>query len=430
MSNAQAEKSTHAAPPPDGGGGDDLAKQVESLLTQVDTLASELAVPEETPALADTPIQVPPEEPADPGDVVADAGVTQDAVESQAAEPSAARPDEDDSSPAADVVADPRPASSTVADAGQGSAVAQPAVNVVEDSHASAPENIDELDAQLAHLTDSLIQEAKSGDDADHASNEDLEAAANAISDAVTETQYAPPAPAASVSAEPVAAPASVVQPHPAATEHPERVHASPTPVHTPEHKPAPSGHVESKSEGPSIVTRAKLAAGSMLGKASGQAGELALNTLSMPLRSQPVAVRDTLGWVALATLFWATCLWAYMLLFYKPPMPEPPSNPTALVATADGEHGQGHAGVEGEGHASGSHSAPSSHAPAKAAASHAAKPAKAEGHGEKTASKEGGHGGAAAPKKFDKPILDQFTVVPAAGAKPAKKEAGHGGGH
>ncbi len=165
-------------------------------------------------------------------------------------------------------------------------------------------------------------------------------------------------------------------------------------------------------------------------GRASGTAGRLAVSTLSLPMRSQPVAVRDTLGWVALATLFWATCLWAYMLLFYKPPTPEPPSNATALIATNGGEHGEGHGATEGEAHTPAPHGGAPSHAPAKSTASHAAKPAKSDGHGEKSASKEDGHGGAAAPKKIDKPILDQFTVVPAPGAKPAKKEAGHGGGH
>jgi hypothetical protein len=184
----------------------------------------------------------------------------------------------------------------------------------------------------------------------------------------------------------------------------------------------------EVKPKGPSIAARTKVAAHALLGKVGGAAGRLALSTLSMPMRSQPVAVRDTLGWVALATLFWAACLWAYMLLFYKPPTPAPPSNATALVATGGGEHGEGHGAAEGGAHAPAPHGAAPSHAPAKSTGSHATKPAKADGHGEKTAAKEGGHGGAAAHKKIDKPILDQFTVVPAAGAKPAKKEAA--GGH
>gem|GEM_PF-6897691 len=470
MTKAQADKSTHAPGASASAKSDaaptlDLASQVEALLSQVEELAQDLAVPAETLAPIDVPLEPNAETeveseivsaPAEPN-VGDDAEVVLESVAgagSTEPEPSVAKSEDAAEDAASAKAEEPTEAAAVDAVPIAAAADAPAATDDVAPTDAPVVENIDELDQQLASLTDNLISEADAPTDAEASLvDEDSETkdASEAESDSTAATEPAP-APVASKEPEPVTA--AAVTPVPAAA------HAAPAaaPVSKPAPQPAPElprepahaskdSHagdaVAAKPVGPSVLTLARAAAFSLVGKIAATIASLVLKGLSAPLRSQPVMVRDTLGWVALATMFWAGCLWAYMLLLYKPPMPEPPSNAVAIVEGAGGGHGAPHgtSAAHGEGgeHGGGKTHTPTAAPASKAASSHAAPsshkstPAKKDDHA-KTAKKDdggGGHGGApAGPKKFDKPILDQFTAVPAAGTKPAKKEEPKSGGH
>ncbi len=56
------------------------------------------------------------------------------------------------------------------------------------------------------------------------------------------------------------------------------------------------------------------------------------VSVLSAPLASAPRIVRDTVGWFALWTLFLAACVWAYVLFVHKPAKPHGHAAPLGLV--------------------------------------------------------------------------------------------------
>jgi hypothetical protein len=58
----------------------------------------------------------------------------------------------------------------------------------------------------------------------------------------------------------------------------------------------------------PSLATRLKPMACS--------AGAIVLSPIAKVLDDQPRVVRDTIGWIGLATVFYAICLWSYALIF------------------------------------------------------------------------------------------------------------------
>jgi hypothetical protein len=152
------------------------------------------------------------------------------------------------------------------------------------------------------------------------------------------------------------------------------------------------------------IFAGAGKAVGSILGVATP-----ALAVLSAPLAKKPRIVRDSIGWIAVNTVFCASCLWGYML-FLRPAdvaeqhvafdlahseLPEVPSHADAHGAAADG-HGE----------------------------------AKDDGHG----AKDDGHGGkgdakADAKKAYKPPSRKPPTKAERAKAKP-KEDAGGGGHH
>ncbi len=73
------------------------------------------------------------------------------------------------------------------------------------------------------------------------------------------------------------------------------------------------------------------------------------LSPLSAPLNKYPKVVRDTLGWVSLITLFWAMTIWAYLLFFHKPVDAEIPESAPHLAGdtTQSGHDDQGKSGHE-----------------------------------------------------------------------------------
>ncbi len=90
------------------------------------------------------------------------------------------------------------------------------------------------------------------------------------------------------------------------------------------------------------------------------------LAAVSKPLLAKPRVVRDTVGWLAIWTLFLASCVWVYLLFVHKPAPPESRTSPIELVtqerppavasgdeAPASSEHTEpaAHAESGGEGH-------------------------------------------------------------------------------
>ena len=61
-----------------------------------------------------------------------------------------------------------------------------------------------------------------------------------------------------------------------------------------------------------------------------------AIFTLSRPLHSKPAKVRDSIGYIAIWTLFLATVLWVYTMFFRTTPTPVPSKAPTRVVTPDD----------------------------------------------------------------------------------------------
>ncbi|MEN0019817.1 MAG: hypothetical protein AAF747_02920 [Planctomycetota bacterium] len=49
-------------------------------------------------------------------------------------------------------------------------------------------------------------------------------------------------------------------------------------------------------------------------------------------VQDQPPKIRDSLGWIGSITVFWALCLWAYVLLFRSPSVPPQTATPVGLI--------------------------------------------------------------------------------------------------
>jgi hypothetical protein len=130
--------------------------------------------------------------------------------------------------------------------------------------------------------------------------------------------------------------------------------------------------------------------------------------------RQKPI-VRDSVGWVAMVTVFMGACMWAAVLL--RDPQPYVPDSPPVSLVTEGG--GDGHGGGHDSGHgakpaAKGSHAGGGDHGAAKA-----------DSHGKK----DDGHGASAAPAPVKREPLIQRGAAKKP-AKDAKKDGGHGGGH
>ena len=83
-------------------------------------------------------------------------------------------------------------------------------------------------------------------------------------------------------------------------------------------------GQKKSKQYGHLIVTRG----GPLLAKGILQ--------LSRPLASKSPEVRNSVGYIAIWTLFLATILWGYTMFFRTPPTPTPTKAPTRVVTSGD----------------------------------------------------------------------------------------------
>jgi hypothetical protein len=146
---------------------------------------------------------------------------------------------------------------------------------------------------------------------------------------------------------------------------------------------------------------------------------------VSAPLRDKPRAVKDTIGWLAIYTLFVGLTLSIYVKFIHEPPAPTPAHTPVRLAdqSTRKGaagevvrhasEHADKHANEHGD-----SHTDPGAHA---------TKEESKDAHGADA------HAKPAAPKP-SAPKLPAPAIKPGKDAKPpakdAKKDAAKSGGH
>lgn len=254
-------------------------------------------------------------------------------------------------------------------------------------------QTIDALDAELASLAAGLMNEPTA------------EVAPPEPSAAPTETTEAPlpgtPAPPAASA--PAGAEARVEEPkspaQPAATS------AAPEPAPTLSHATAPVEPEPAKARAAAAAV-AHLA-GRVITPVSGRAAAI----LSRPLRNKPKIVRDSIGWLAIFTLFNATGLWGYILLIRKPAIAE------AAVSTAADPH----SAADQAGHAAESDAGHGAKAPAAKDSGHGAKASDSHGAKKETARKNSGHAAKKTTAKKDSH---------ASAKKPAEKTDGHGSGH
>lgn len=57
-----------------------------------------------------------------------------------------------------------------------------------------------------------------------------------------------------------------------------------------------------------------------------------AVIAMSKPAEKLSASKRDTIGWFAVYTAFLAVCVWGFLLLFRKPAVPPPTSDPVGIL--------------------------------------------------------------------------------------------------
>jgi hypothetical protein len=158
---------------------------------------------------------------------------------------------------------------------------------------------------------------------------------------------------------------------------------------------------------------------------------------ISAPLNSKPRALRDTIGWLGVYTLFVGLTLGVYVRFIHEAPSPAP-AHPGVKLADRNDRKGAAGEVVRSDTHGSDAHGG--EHGAASDAGGHGA--AKDDAHGTKKddghgAKKDDGHGGAAkaggkatnAPK-LPVPAFKPGPEKPGAKKEAKKKDDGHGGGH
>ncbi len=362
----------HHAPPPEEGDmePEDLGAAVEKMLAQAMAQVEELGEVS-TAAAKEIPFHLPDEPPAPPAEDLA--GSLEDELTALAEQLDAQPP------PAAAAATPPDPEPEAhVADDAPG-AEAAPKV-------AAKPEAVGKAGVVAALA-------AWSSQDRNKVAPEHSAPAEHATTPTES-VQPAAPVAAAPVSATPAPTPAPVAAPAPAPAPQPT---VQPAVPRTPWLKPL-------------LIKSARA-----IGKPVVVVAEVTVKVLAKPLAGAKPVVRDSVGWIAVVTLFMGGCMWAAVLL--RNPKPFVPAvAPVTLVAAGEGGEGGGHGGAK----AAGGHkeAKPAGHGEAKGG--HDKKPAakheeaKAEGHG----------GGAAKPPVKREPLIQRG---PAAAKKPAKKPEGHG---
>lgn len=233
-----------------------------------------------------------------------------------------------------------RPAGATSTAVAQGKAPASPP--------------IESLDAELAEVADNLIAGEFAGED------EILNTAPAAPPPVVVapvpkaqpesvpvpkvEAKAEPPKPEAKVEPAPVAE-----SPPPPPKEAPKEAKAPAAAVPMPATLPAPAaprapGKSAEREVEPAPDAISKTSALAAVVRLAGELVVRCAAIVSGPLKRKPQSVRDTVGWIALVTIFWAACLWVYLIFIRSPHAPDPEPLPTK-VAKAETSHEEGHEG-------------------------------------------------------------------------------------
>ena len=161
-----------------------------------------------------------------------------------------------------------------------------------------------------------------------------------------SETTQEEPAAQASSPSQEAAAPQAQVQVQAQAQQSsppPTSVDApAPTPVHSPdEHafQETDSGEEAIESIWQSLHYKTVATSKQFIELAitkGGPSGAKVVLMLSKPVASKPAMVRDSIGYVAIWTIFLATILWVYAMFFRTSPTPIPSQAPTRVVMPAD----------------------------------------------------------------------------------------------
>lgn len=192
------------------------------------------------------------------------------------------------------------------------------------------PSSVEDLDSQLANLTESLLAETSIAEAEDAAKRS---SAAAITAENLAKTQSSPTTPAPSPStvspvvphAATLSAPATAHVPVPHVPASAAHISPAPAPVNAP--SPAkPSAASANSATNPAIKAveatkvKAALQTAAQLGHKATPVGVRVLTLMNRPLEGQSATVRDSLGWLALGTLFNAACVWVFVCFFQKPP--------------------------------------------------------------------------------------------------------------
>ncbi|MCC5786285.1 MAG: hypothetical protein JJU33_06260 [Phycisphaerales bacterium] len=323
---------------------DDLAAQVEELVSELSEACQQVSKrlsddePEEDAAEPEDRAETPAEEAEAPDPSEAEADETAEA---------AAGPDAPEPHPAEQAIDELEQQLEDLIDAGAEqdaeaeAAAPTPKARAEKPEAAAAPaaEDLEDLDQQIAALTDELLDGDFVDADGEAVGTSAAPAADERAPEPEAEPQPATPAAKAKPSgpalddesAEPedtVQAPAEQTEDDGA--EAPATAPASPA-TQREVARPAASKPAGRSSDGPHPVVAVMLATAK---KAEAGARTLA-DLASTPLKNRPKIVRDTVGWFGLWTLFLAICVWVTLAFFRSPDHPQAEGDPMR-IRTAD----------------------------------------------------------------------------------------------
>lgn len=151
--------------------------------------------------------------------------------------------------------------------------------------------------------------------------------------------------------------------------------------------KPAGAEKLREKLSSAPPKVKAAIQTAAEFGEKATPIGVKALAVMNKPLEGKSATVRDSLGWVALWTMFNAVCVWGFVVFFQKPPELAVPHDAPQITSDESGSgHGEGKDAAKTEGHAGGSegksHEGAGDGHEEKPAAKHDAPASKSNDHG------------------------------------------------
>lgn len=319
--------------------GDDLDQRVDELLREVDDTCTRVESVLEEPTI-------------DPNAAVGDSGVSEAPPEVPPETPpetTAEAPAE--ATPVSD--ADEAPAPDATAEANT------PAEAEPESGADAATGALDAIDSQLAELTDQLLAEGDAEAKTPAAEPAEVVAAAAVVA-ATTATAQAPGAnnsettpeaqsavkPEVKSEVKPEVGPEAKAAPKveasaPAAAAPKPETKPETKPEPKPAPKPAPNPASGKAASGAAVKPAAKVEAErSRVGAVALEATVAVLEVVNKPLAGKPAAMKQTLGWLAVVTLFNAAALWGYLVFLHKPKMPAPLTEARELSTGVVSEQG------------------------------------------------------------------------------------------